>query len=109
MRGTRPEAFPSGSVLIGLFNHANRDWRPPDLLAFQVNADTVPGGGDYSLSLAYGAHDYQQDHVTYGGEESPAGLRFGRAYRWRLSYEPGAGGGPGRARSRSRGPGRRPG
>jgi hypothetical protein len=97
VRGTQPEPFPSGSVLIGLFNHANRDWRPPDLLAFQVNADTVEGGGDYSLSLAYGAHDFQQDHVAYGGDESPSGLRFGRAYRWRLSYDPQASGGVGRA------------
>ena len=96
VRGTVPEPFPSGSVLIGLFNQANRDWRPPDLLAFQVNADTVEGGGDYSLSLAYGAHDYQQDHVAYGGDESPSGLRFGRAYRWRLSYDPQAGAGAGR-------------
>jgi hypothetical protein len=83
-------------VMVGLFNQANRDWRPPDLLAFQVNADTVPGG-DYTLSLAYGAHDYQQDHVAFGGDESPSGLRFGRAYRWRLSYDPQAAAGVGRA------------
>lgn len=97
VRGTRDEPFPSGSVMVGFFNSASRDWRPPNLLAFQVNADTVKGGGDYSVSLAYGARDYAQDHVIYGGDERPAGLRFGRPYRWRLRYDPRAAGRRGRA------------
>ena len=96
VRGTRPELFPSGSVMVGLFNSANRDWRPPNLTAFQVNADTVEGGGDYSVSLAYGARDYQQAHVALGGDDSPAGLSFGRFYSWRLAYDPRAAGGRGR-------------
>lgn len=96
VRGTRPEPFPSGSVIVGLFNAANGDWRPPNLTAFQVNADTVDDGGDYSVSLAYGARDYQQAHVAYGGDDSPAGLRFGRFYAWRLAYDPRAAGGRGR-------------
>lgn len=95
VRGTRAEPFPSGSVMVGAFNSANRDWRPPNLTAFQVNADTVEGGGDYSISLAYGARDYQQAHVAYGGDESPAGFFFGRWYRWRLAYDPRESGGRG--------------
>ena len=35
VRGTASDPFPSGSAIIGFFNDASRDWRPPNLLAFQ--------------------------------------------------------------------------
>jgi hypothetical protein len=89
------ERFPGGSAIIGFFNQANRDWRPPSQLGFQINADPV-NGGDYSVVLAYGAGDYQTNHVDYGGRGRPFGFRFGRRYPWRLVYDPRAAGGRGR-------------
>jgi hypothetical protein len=89
------ESFPGGSAIVGFFNQASRDWRPPSQLGFQVNADPV-NGGDYSVVLAYGARAYQTGHVDYGRDGRPFGFRFGRRYAWRLAYDPRAGGGRGR-------------
>jgi hypothetical protein len=88
------EPFPGGSAIIGFFNQASRDWRPPSQLGFQINADPV-NGGDYSLVLAYGARDYETGHVDYGRQGRPFGFRFGHRYPWRLVYDPRAGGGRG--------------
>jgi hypothetical protein len=91
------EPFPGGSAIIGFFNRANRDWRPPNQLGFQINADPV-NGGDYSVVLAYGTRDYQTRHVDYGRTGRPYGFRFGRRYAWRLIYDPRGGGGRGSVR-----------
>lgn len=89
------ESFPGGSAIIGFFNQGSRDWRPPSQLGFQLNGDPVDGG-DYSVVLAYGARDYETDHVEYGGRGRPFGFQFGRRYPWRLVYDPRGGGGRGR-------------
>ncbi|MFL5819652.1 MAG: hypothetical protein ACJ76S_03085 [Solirubrobacteraceae bacterium] len=95
VRRGRQQDFPGGSAIVGFFNHANVDWRAPSQLGFQVNADPV-NGGDYSVVLAYGARDYETDHLNYGAGK-PFGFRFGRRYRWRLTYDPAGAGGRGRA------------
>jgi len=84
------ESFPGGSAIVGFFNSTSRDWRPPNQLGFQVNGDPV-NGGDYSVVLAYGARDYETDHVDYGHAGRPFGFRFGRRYAWRLTYDPHSG------------------
>lgn len=97
VRRQRDEPFPAGSALVGFFNAANRDWRPPNQLGFQINGDPV-AGGDYSISLAYGSRDFQTAHAAYGrSADRPRGLRFGVRYGWRLAYDPAAAGGRGQA------------
>ena len=95
VRRVAAEPFDSAGAMIGFFNHADRDWRPPNAALVQVNTDRV-AGGDYSLSLGYSSRDYHagtQDLLGPGGGR--AGLRFGQRYRWRMAYDPAAAGGTG--------------
>jgi hypothetical protein len=77
--------------MVGFFNRANRDWRPPNALVFQVETDPAEDG-DYSLSLGWGSRDYHAGGEYVGGEREQAkGYDFGQVYRWRLRYDPAAG------------------
>lgn len=90
VRGKSNEPFDSGAAMVGFFNHANRDWRPPNALVFQV--DTDPPNGDYSLSVGWGSRDYHAGGKFVGGSREEAEpFEFGRVYRWRLRYDPSAG------------------
>jgi hypothetical protein len=91
VKGKRNEPFDSGSVMVGFFNHANQDWRPPNALVFEVDTDP-PDGGDYALAVGWGSRDHHAGGKYVGGSREEAeGFDFGRVYRWRLRYDPSAG------------------
>jgi hypothetical protein len=91
VRGKSNEPFDSGAAMVGFFNHANRDWRPPNALVFQVDTDP-PDGGDYSLSVGWGSRGYHAGGKFVGGSRDEAeAFEFGRVYRWRLRYDPSVG------------------
>ena len=73
------EAPAAGELaIVGFFNEANRDWRPPNAVAFQIGNDPVDGGGYYSVVQSYDSRDSRTNHLAYGGDDDPTGFRFGQ-------------------------------